>query len=94
MALNPALSGILGVAGVAAGGAEFALPLPPPPAPLLAPPTTWSTAALLWLRSFSSRRHLARRLLNHTCEHRANLYVTRLPMITITAMFVYRLYIL
>lgn len=41
MALNPALSGNLGVVGVAAGGAVA--PLAPP----LAPPTTWSTAALL-----------------------------------------------
>lgn len=74
--LNPAFSGILGVAGVAAGGAEFAvLPLPAPPlAPPVfpappPPPTTWSTEVVrLWFLSFSSRRHFARRLLNQTWE--------------------------
>lgn len=58
--LKPAFKGILGVAGVAAGGAEEPLLAP------LAPPTTASTEVRLWLRNFSSRRHLARLLLNHT----------------------------
>jgi len=39
-------------------------PPPPPPPPL---PTLESGPPRRWLRSFSSRRHLARRLLNHTC---------------------------
>lgn len=70
MALNPAFKGSRGVAGVAAGGAA---PLPPP----LPPATTWSTAALLWFRNFSSRRHFALRLLNHTCNrHNDGAFVT------------------
>lgn len=71
MALNPAFKGNRGVAGVAAGGAA---PLLPPPLP---PATTWSTAALLWFRNFSSRRHFALRLLNHTCNrHNDGAFVT------------------
>lgn len=71
IALNPAFKGNRGVAGVAAGGA---VPLLPPPLP---PATTWSTAALLWFRNFSSRRHFALRLLNHTCNrHNDGAFVT------------------
>lgn len=71
IALNPAFKGNRGVAGVAAGGAA---PLLPPPLP---PATTWSTAALLWFRNFSSRRHFALRLLNHTCNrHNDGAFVT------------------
>lgn len=70
MVLNPAFKGNRGVAGVAAGGAVLLLP-PLPPA------TTWSTAALLWFRNFSSRRHFALRLLNHTCKrHNDGAFVT------------------
>ena len=57
---------------------ETAEPPAPPPPPLAAPPVPPPALAaedppelplsLFWLRSFSSRRHLARRFENQTCN--------------------------
>ena len=67
--LEPARAGPGVGAGPGVPGEPMLDTAPDPPDPscggsaLLLPPGRF------WLRSFSSRRHLARRLENHTCKH-------------------------
>ncbi len=60
MLLRRPVAAAAAAAAAAADEEEEPPPLPPPPPPLV------DSGPRRWLRSFSSRRHLARRLLNHT----------------------------
>ena len=67
MPFRPELMGRRPAAAAAAAAAEEE-PTPPAAAAAAADDEDEESGALRWLRSFSSRLHLARRLLNQTCS--------------------------